>query len=163
MPKILPKETKISALERWSRGDDPYQIAKEIGVTVPTLKNWRNEALNENHVKEYLKPVKTAGSTHFEGVGAFEGVVAKLQKNPGVESDLFETGKIDIAAVLLLFNMPVLSLTELDEYNRRKVQFKNTKELQEIVEKYNTFQLNGSLNDFNSKIYQVRKMLLPLR
>lgn len=141
MSKHHSKETKIEALSRLVRGDDAEEICRDYQITKNTLSNWKKRAHDEQP-KELLKTP----------VGALEGKIHQLQKHP--DSEMYSTRIMQVGAALCMAGFEVENTTQGSDF-KKILHFKNSPQLQRVVEEYWSGDLVGSLKDFNNKIYEL--------
>lgn len=156
MPKIIEKETKQLALSRLVRGDDIDQIAKELEISVMSIKNWLKKAKEENFIANvHIGPKPSEKAQEEVEIGQFEGIVHKAQKHPNEqESTIFSTRIMQEASALVISGFEVESITQGQDY-KKIVNFKNTPELQRTLAMYWSGDLKGSLCEFNNKMYEL--------
>lgn len=162
MPKKINEEVKIKALERWVQGDDIDQIAKELEVSVQSIKNWQKQAKEDNFLRNiHIGPKPSEKAQEEVKIGQFEGIVHQHQKHPNeqekINDEIYKTGSLQVAVVLEMFGFEIIDITGDD---RKICHFKRSNELMRTVEEYWDGTLQGSLCDFASRLHSIRGRLM---
>ncbi len=142
------EEEKADALTRWARGDDPQIIADELGIGLQTLKNWRKKAKEEN----FLANVHI-GPKPSENV---ESIVNFMQKKQ--MGKYWETMSVPIASALVLNGHKIVN-TKMGPDNKKIVIFEDCVEMQDLIRRFKSGELEGSLKNYEGTLYEVRTLV----
>lgn len=165
MPKKIENDTKIKALERWIQGDDIDQVAKELQISVQSIKDWQKQAKEENFIANvHIGPKPSEKAQEEVKIGQFEGIVHQAQKHPNEQSapvaDMYKTGSLQVAVALEMAGFEMVNVTGDD---RKVCHFISSNALMRTVEEYWDGTLQGSLCDFASKLHSMRERLMNKR
>lgn len=162
MPKKINEETKIKALERWVQGDDIDQIAKELEVSIQSIKNWQKQAKEDNFLRNvHIGPKPSEKKQEEVKIGQFEGIVHRAQKHPNEQESTsvenYKTGSLQVAVALEMAGFEIIDITGGE---RKICHFKSSNALMRTVEEYWDGTLQGSLCDFASRLHSIRGRLM---
>lgn len=140
------QETKINALERLAKGDDPDVICSDISITKATLRNWKANALTENFLAQEHIGIKPSERN-------VEGIVHSMQKHPNdMNSPEYKTGSVQVAACLELHGH---QMTGMSGGTRKEFHFKYHEDLDQIAADYWQGKLEGSYWNFSNKVFEI--------